>query len=511
MRANEQSLPINGFGGLDKSGGIARNGLTRSLLNVVVREGTARGRGGVNFDATFSTAMVESITALAPYVSSTLATTLLRIGSTKVEKSTDAGAWSDITGTDLTGAATDRPQWAMYRDVLYFTNSGQDRPRYWNGTGNTTEISTAPWAHAIMSYMGFLFLLNISDDGTTFFPRTARYSEDPQNDWTLCEGNELNFHETQGAVVAGCVFGRTAAILKEDGIVYLRWIGGPVRFAQELAKNAPGTLAPLSAQAIGDKGCIYLGTDYELYIATTNDIVPVPPRVNDILQNDLYRTDVKNCRSCVIPDEEQYNLLFPLDSGGNTGRIQMNYRTGEFSYSTYLSHGWDAMEAVRWTFEDPFVPIGAVNTRAYALDNDAVKVDEITASTEQSVSRYYDTDWLSFTNANEGRVVQSSALFTGATLIFKASPYTKCSISVAVDHQDSFKFKKTYSLRAVGNADEHVAVRYDVAPIRGEWFNVRIEFHPSATTNPTVEMGWLHFVPQQTKQDINRGGKINEA
>ena len=510
MRANEQSLPINGFGGLDKSGGASRNGVTRSLLNVTVREATAKGRGGVDFNATFGTAMAEEITALAPYVASTLATTLLRIGSTKIEKSTDAGAWSDITGTDLTGAATDKPQWVMFRDVLYFTNSGQDRPRYWNGSSNTVEISTAPWAHSIMSYMGFLFLLNISDDGSTFFPRTARYSEDPQNDWTLCEGNELNFHETQGAVVAGCVFGRTAVILKEDGVAYLRWIGGPVRFAQELAKNAPGTLAPLSAQAIGDKGCIYLGTDYELYIASTNDIIPVAPKVNDILQNDLHRSLVKNCRSCVLPDEEQYNLFFPLDNSGNTGRIQMNYRTGEFSYSTYPSHAWDAMEAVRWTFEDPFVPIGAAATRTYTLDVQAVKTDEITATTNQTVSRYYDTDWLQYANANEGRVVQSASDFTGATFIFTASAYAKCSISVAVDHQDTFRFRKTYSLRPVKSADAHVAIRYDLPPVHGQWFNVRIEFHPNATENPTVEMGWLHFVPA-AKRDINRGGKISEA
>ena len=511
MIPKEQSLPIQGFKGLDKSLALPVPGFTRSLKNVWVREGKVTGRGGVDFNATFGTAMSENIVGLAPYIASTLATTLLRIGLTKVEKSTDGGAWSDITGTALTGAATDKPQWAMYRDVLYFTNYGQDRPRYWAGSGNTTEIATAPWALSMLSYYGFLFLFNVSDDGSTFYPRQGRYSEDPQNDWTLCEGNELNFHETQGAIVTAGVFGRTAVVLKEDGLIYLRWIGGPVRFAQELAKGAPGTLAPLAGQAIGEKGYIYLSSDYELWLATPNDVIALPPKVNDILQNDLYRTDVKNCRSCVVQEQDQYNLFFPLDNGGNTGRIQFNYRTGEFSYSIYPSHGWDAIETVKWTYEDPETIIGAVNTKTFTLDVDTVKTDEITASTDQSVSRYYDTDWTQYVNVNEGRQVSSAANFTGATMVFKASPYAKAAMSVAVDHKNQFRFRKVYDLKPVHSDDEYVTVRYDVPPISGEWFNVRIELLPSLAENATLRGGWLHFVPETYKSDVNRGGKISEG
>jgi len=512
MLSNEQALPIKGFKGLDKSSPLSIPGYTRSLKNVYVRQGKVTSRGGVDFDSTFSTALSENVTGMAVYVDpSTLAATLLRIGSTKVEKSTNLGAWSDITGTVLTGTSSDKPQWASYRDVLYFTNEGHDRPRWWAGSGNTTVISTAPWAKGILSFYGFLILLNVSDDGITFSARQGRYSEDPQNDWTLCEGNELNFNETTGAIMVGGQFGRTAVIVKEDGIVYLRWVGGPTRFSQELAKGAPGTIAPLSGQGLGEKGFIYLATDFQLWIATPNDVLPLPPNVSDILQNNLYKASVANCRSCVVPSQEQYNLFFPLDSSGNTGRVQYNFRTGEFSYSTYASHAFSAVETIKHTKTATESIIGHTTTKPFTLDSNSVKNDETSASASTSVSRYYDTDWQQYTNSNEGRQVQVASKFTGATLLFKKSSYAHVGISIAVDNRNEFRFRKIYKLQSQKPNDEFVAIRYDVPMMEGEWFNLRIEFFPSTTENPTLHAGWMHFLPEETKRDVNRSPATTEA
>lgn len=503
--SREQSVPIFGFKGLDRSVPWTVPGYTRSLLNVLVREGKVKGRGGVTFDATLSAAMSENIAQLMSFLDndSNLTTTLLRIGASKVEASTDAAAWAGITGTALTGATTDRPQYAMYRDKLYFTNEGQDRPRSYSGSGNTVVISTAPWAKAMMSYEGFLFLLNVSDDGTTFEPRQARYSETPDDDWTLCDGNELNFNETSGAIMTAQVFGRIATVIKEDGLVYLRWIGGVTRFSQELAKGAPGTLAPLAAQSIGEKGVIYLGTDYELWVAAANDVIPVPPRVNDILQNELHKPLVGNCRSLLHSEEETYYLFYPIDSSGNTGRIGFNFRTGECSHSTFTSHPWDAVATVRWTKEDAEVLIGAVNTVTQTMETTS-KTDQTSATAFVTPVRRYDTDWIQYANTNEGRVVQTASKFTGATLICKADSYAKLAVSVAIDKKNSFKYRKIYDLRPVDVNDEYVAVRYDLQPIDCEWINLRIEFLPSATVNPMLHAGFLHFLPEPEKRDVRR-------
>lgn len=505
MISREQATPITGFKGLDKSLPVPRPGYTRSLLNVKVRNNQVTGRGGVAFSSTFSGAMSESALQLMPYIaSSTLATTLLRIGPTKVEKST-GGAWTDITGTALNGAAGDKPQWANFRGTLYFTNEGKDDTRSWAGSGNTAEIAsgTSPLCKGIMSYYGFLFLLHIYDSSAAAFaPRRAMYSQTPDTDWTQCAANLLNFNETPGALLAGIPWGEVALMMKEDGVVVLQWVGGQVKFKQRLMKGAPGTLAPLAAQACADKGVIYLGKDYELYIADSNGFEPLSPNVNDILQNDLYKASVANCRSVVVESEETYSLFFPRDSGGNTGRIDFNYRTGEFAYSTYPSHAIAAAQTVRWTKTAEESVIGQVATKAYTFDDDTSKVDNITASSTQTVSRYYDTDWLSNSN--------SAAQFTGATLVFDADAYLKCAVSVAVDHQNTFRFRKVYNLRPKKPGDEYVSVRFDVPPINVEWVNLRIEFLPNTTGNPTLRSGALHFVPQQEKRDVRRSAALSE-
>lgn len=517
MQPNEESIPLVGLKGLDRSlvFGDAGAGLTRSLLNVHVRDDTVQGRGGVTFNVFFGIAMSENIAGFALYTDTSLNQTLLRIGATKVESSApsvNGGIWADITGTALSGAATDRVQWADFRNVLYFTNEGGDRLRRWAGTGNTAAAATntAPFCKAVMSYYGFFFALNTSDDGTTFTQRRALYTETPDIDWSTCEGNELNFNETPGAIMAAHPHGRSAIVFKEDGLIHLRWIGGPIRFAQELIRFDKGTIAPLSIQSIGNKGLIFLGTDYELYVVGEGSVDPLPPRVNDILQNELHKALVGQCRSCVVSDREEYNLFYPTSASGNFRRIQYNYRTGEFALSEYLSHAWDAVQTVRWTSDDAQTIIGAANTITYELDTTA-KDDEITATTTQEVNRFYDTDWLKYATTVRGKIIQSAAWFTGITLVLKANVYTKIAVSVAIDKRNVFRFRKVYDLKPIHRTDEFIAIRYDVPPIYGEWFNIRVEFYPSTAVNPTLQAGFLHFVGIENKKDLSRAPGLTES
>lgn len=514
IRSDEQAQAITGFKGLDKSRPVPGDGLTRSLQNVVVGYQRVKGRGGVGFDSTFGTAMSESVLQLMPYTNaSSLAVTLLRIGPTKVEKST-GGAWTDVTGTALNGASGDRPQWANFRGTLYFVNEGKDAPRSWGGSGNTAAIAsgTAPKAKAIMSYYGFLFLLNIYDSSAgAFAPRRGQYSETPDTDWAQCASNLVNFNETPGEALAGIPWGESAVILKQDGVVILRWVGGQVRFTQKLLQGAPGTLAPLSAQPCGDKGVIYLGDDYQLYLADANSFAPLPPNVTDILQNNLYKASVGNCRSLVKEDQQVYSLFIPLDSSGNTGRIDFNYRTGEFSYSAYsTSQPWGAVQTLRWTSGAAETVVGTSAATAYTLDT-ADKVDNVSATVSNTVSRYYDTDWIMYANQNEGRIVQRASMFTGATLVFEANAYAKCAVSVAFNHQDNFRFRKVYDLRPKRSGDTYVEVRYDIAPLNVEWVNVRIEFLPNTTSQPVLRSGALHFIPEPTLKDARRTASTTES
>ena len=503
----EQSYPITGFRGLDKAAPVPNGGYTRSLLNVNVRDFAVWGRGGVTFDSTFSAAVSEATLNIAAYQDSALAVTLLRIGATKVFKSAGpTTAWTDITGTALNGAAGDKPQWTMYRDKLYFTNEGKDDTRSWAGSGNTAEIASgsSPLCKGIMSYYGYLFLLHIYDtSAAAFATRRAMYSNTPDSDWTACAANILNFNETPGALLAGCPWGEAALMFKEDAVIILRWVGGQVRFTQKILQGAFGTKAPLSIQPCGDKGVIYLTENYELHIADATKAVPLPPNVNKTLKENLYKANVANCRSMVCEDRQLYSLFFPITNAANTARIDYNYRTGEFTYHTYPSHAWASMIQVRWTKTAEETPVGTVTTAAFTLDSAAI-VDNITSSTSQSCSRYIDTDWMQYANQNEGRAIQTASQFTGATLVFEALPNTHCAISVAVDHQQNFRFRKKYHLRAVRPGDEYVEVRYDLPPIQCEWVNLRIEFLPNTSATPKLRSGALHFIPKKEHRDVRR-------
>ena len=80
-----------------------------------------------------------------------------------------ANTWTDRTGTALTGADTDRPQFQMHKGVLCFTNEGSDRPRRITATGTNSVVlgGTPPFCRSISALFNYLILGNISDDGTS--------------------------------------------------------------------------------------------------------------------------------------------------------------------------------------------------------------------------------------------------------------------------------------------------------------------------------------------------------
>lgn len=510
MDSREQALPFTGFKGLDKSSPGFKRGFTRSLQNVTVREEKVKGRGGVDYQTVLSAAAAENIDGLGVWKDndSVVTSHLCRLSDTKFGISADGAAWTDKTGTALASGGGGQPSFAQFRELLFFTN-GVDAIRYYDGSANSTEPTGAPYCKVLLDYFGFLFAMNYSADGSTWEERRALYSETPDTDWTLCNGNELNFHETPGAIMAAQVYGRTAAVIKNDGVVLLRWVGGLVRFTQELVKGAPGTLAPLSAQSIGEKGVIYLGADYRLWIVTANDAIPLPPNVNALLDT-IHKPLVANCRAAVVPTMDTYSLFFPTDSNGNGARIDYNYRTGEFAYHTYASHDWDAVAVVRWTTDDAELLVGAANKEVFVLDSLTTKNDETSATASTEVTRFYDTDWFQLVNIDEGRIAQQQARITGMTLVFDALAYAKAQISVALDMNDTFRWEKTYELRPKKSGDAYVHVRYDIPSVSAQWFNLRIKLKPSTSNNPVLRQAFVHFVPVAEKTDV-RSASFTES
>ena len=78
---------------------------------------------------------------------------------------------------------TTRPQYTIIDDTCVFTTEGLDRPRkITTGTSSDIASSAAPYCKSVISYMGFLFAINISDSGAftdlVDGHRTGRYADD---------------------------------------------------------------------------------------------------------------------------------------------------------------------------------------------------------------------------------------------------------------------------------------------------------------------------------------------
>ena len=504
----EQTVVLKGFRGLDERL-ISPTGpaLTSSLGNVVVRHGRVFGRSGTGLYLSVDDAHVasENINGLLEYRRPDLTNIIVRVSATTVERLNNGGtAWDVITGTNLTGAATNRTTSTVMDDILCFTNEGADRPRRYNASGNTAVFAdaTIPFGKAIASGLGFLFLGNISDDGTfsdlTNGPLIIRYSDDPfaSDGWATCEGNELVVDATPGEIRALRFVGRTLLVYKSDAIVALTFIGGAVRFAQQMLPFDKGIIAPLSLADVGARGHVFLATDQELYATNGTRVEPLPPNLNTTLQETLAVADAEVCVAATVPDDETYNLFYARTAGVvPNGRVTWNYRTSEWYTASYSGHNFSRVLGTRRSNTTANVLLGAGtgDRQVYQLDSGQNDVDATPTTTIPS--RFYDTDWQDF-----GLV--GDKYFTGATLQFRALAATRAEISVARDYEDVFRFPQMYDLAGprFANASSKMThrVRYEIPPQYGEVFNIRVRFfHDGSANVAELQSIHAHVIPHK--------------
>ena len=476
-----RSSTLTGFRGLDERLIYGSDPTkTTSLDNVIVRNGVVSGRKGIALWDGISSAATNIITGLAEfYAPATATSTLLRIHRTKLEKWTDStNSWDDITGTALTGADTDRPCFATMSDegFVVFTNEGHDRPRKYTGTGNSAVLGgTPPFAKWLWPYVGFLFLFNTSTDGTfgaIADSITCYFSDIPDGDWALCEGNTIIFDESPGELRAAMTFGDGLVVFKSDCLVLLRFVGGITRFNRRKLAFSHGILAPLSLQQIGDQGLIFLATDRNLYRTDGNQVVALPPAVQKSLQETMTPAVAANCRGYVDISHETYHLLYQRNSTTYfDGRLSVNYRTGEFYRAAYTGYEFTAALGYRTT--------NNVNAQLVVAANDKKVYEQETGTDDAAttVSRIYDVDWTQFG-------VDGEKWLTGTEMTFIRNRDLRVRVSVAVDKSSKFIHRKVYSLRGTDPDETEVRIDYKPPhPVFGTWFKIRIEMFHDAATN----------------------------
>jgi hypothetical protein len=464
---------------------------TTSLDNVNVRNGVVEGRKGINEWDDIATAATDTpiIGLMDHYSTLTAASSLLRMGPTSVGKwNSSSHVWDDVTGTALTGSSTTRPQHCYVAELNYlgFTNEGADRPRKYTGSGTTAVWGgTPPYCKAIEYYVGFLALGNISNDASTWYPIDLILSDDPDNTWEECDDTSvyvttMSLDETAGEIRAMKVRGPTLFVYKADGIVPVRFTGGPVRFQRQRTTFPLGILAPLSLQSLGEVGDIFLANDRNLYINDGTNIKAVPNNVQKTLQEVLPASKAPYLRSMVDYGKETYILGYQRSGSSYLdAAIEYNYRTGEFTKKLYPVE-FNAMLAYKQTLNSDVVRLAASSTLVYQLETG-------TNVNGTALSRYVDVDWTRLG-------VDGNKYVTGAEFVFEKAKDCRVKISVAVDKSSKFQYGKWYDLRGKDPDETQVRVAYDIpSPVLGTWFKFRVEMFHDGSTN-VVKL--LEFTPE---------------
>lgn len=463
-----------------------------------VRYGRLFARQGIDELEGITLAHTEDITGLGVFIPrANAAHILLRMSATIVEELDPVGnTWDDVTGTALTGTALDRPQFFMHKSNLTMTNEGNNRPRLFAGTGqNTTELGgTPPFARALSGLLDFLFLGNVSDDGTftdlTNGPRTIRYSDDFNNDWTLCDGNEIILTEIRGEILAMHPIGRGLIAYGSTDLAAVRFVGGAVRFAHDRISFNGGILAPLSVGAIDADTQIFLANDAELYVTNGSQVTALPPAVIDTLQETMDITNARQAFSVVDNRNEVYNLYYPTSAADTwmRGRLAYNYRSKEFY--NYVYDGHEFSRGVFMRFDDAQAQFMAVSGATDANPDLVFTMDTGQDDNGTRIDSFWDTDWQTFNTLGD-------KYLTGITVIADRNAQSRLAISFAHNYETRFRRRRTFSLKGRRPTDTDAVVTYKFpSPILGRVFNARLNmFNDGSIDQTAIRAIGFHYLP----------------
>lgn len=461
--------------------------LTDQLNNVKIQHGNVEGRGGMTKYPVGAIAAAADIIGLFNYRQADGGHILVRMQPTSVQW-LDGSSWTDITGTALTGTVTTRPQYALVDDsgagdaiTLLFTN-GIDLPRYWNGSGNTTPIasSTSPYGKGCFYYLGFVFLTNVSDDGTftdvVDGHRMGRFSDDWNNNWEACMPNFIVLGETPGSWDASVVLGRSVIACKSDGFVVLRHsTSTSARFTQELLTDKVGIMSALSLQKLDENSAICLGTDNTLLLLTPQSVRSISyAQLHKLIKPAVTANRLHLSRSAVKHSEKTYYLFY--DRTGLTNQL----------LDSYISLHYAGQEFSKWTLGKNIIAAETYKTTDRAEEDLVVSseddfVEEFDAGADDdgtAISRTWQTGWQKFAEVG---------WLHGARMLLAQSS-GKIRVDIATNF-GPFRAAQTLRLRGAGPADDVVEVTYRMpSPVLCEFANIRLTFiHPAATTETQLQ------------------------
>lgn len=467
--------------------------LTDQLNNVKIKHGKVSPRGGMTKYPIGQSAAASDIIGLFNYKQADGSHILVRMRPTKVDALV-AGVWTDITGTALTGTVATRPAHALTDDSgagdaisLIFTN-GIDLPRYWAGTGNTASIAsgTSPYGKGVFYYLGFVFLTNVSDNGTftDIFDghRTGRFSDVWNTSWGICTEDLIVLDETPGSWDATVVLGRAFVACKSDGFVLCRHTTATgARFTQELMTDKVGIQSALSLQKIDESSAICMGTDNNFLHISNNGIRPLGyDELHKLLKPAVAAGRLNLSRAACKHNEKTYYFFY--DRSGLENQLLDSYISLHYAGKEWAKGELGKNIIAAETFKETDRA-----AEALTVSTEGRFVEEFDAGSDDDgvrVVRTWQTGWQKF--SEEGWL-------HGAQLMFERSARGRVKVDVAINFQGVYRCAQTFKLKGGAPSDEMTKITYRMpSPILCEFANIRLQFiQPTASTE--IELQQIGF------------------
>ena len=456
---------------------------TRSMNNVTAIYGKIIGRRGLEKLFGLTTQATGQPIGLAQFDMEDDTQWILEVTTTNVY-TVQASGLTDITGVALTGNADSVLSWDVIDDNFVFTN-GIDPVRKWPGTGNTADIGGTPpdTARLVKNFEDFLFLGDVTVTGTRF-PSRIRYSDDWDATWDSAD--EINLVETHLGIKAWDTIGRTLYVYKGDGIVAIRFIGGPARFSQHRVPFALGIQAPMSLVNIPQLGHIFLASDFNLYLNANGAVNKLPSNLRETLHTTMSPGWAQFAVGAAIPEDDLYVLFFSAGGSWADKKLLFNYRSGEWSLHSYPNHRIIRAAGVRLTGGDTWATDGqlwSADSTTWIDEVTSISHSLITAMDDRRVyrmdtgvlddtfvvDRTYFSDWQKFG-------YNGVKTLNGVDLWFKRASGAKVAISVARDYLDDFAQRRIYPLDGDRPDEGDVLIQHRFMPIMGNKFNFKFEY-----------------------------------
>lgn len=360
MPKNQVVFQIKGLN-LDNPPEWLADGYSPNLLNITLEKNVLRKRWGTTLIGdVLAGGNPEVMGGFELLRQSTRHT--VRVGRVKVEKLNKVTeAWADITGSDLTGTASDpisfaTPLLSGY-PILVFTN-GVDAIQKYTGTGTCASLGgSPPKAKYLLALDEYLILANV-DDGNERSSRVQWCDTGDPEAWTGGNSGSKDL-KNEAEVITGIARFKTYAAVHKENAIYLGYKVSSSTVLKFDHLTVTGTICNNTIQNLPNGLQIYLSLDgIRLFNGISSDLIQSP--IIEELRQTLNPEKVGLCWSVLVEELDEYWVGVPL-SGQDYPEtvIKYNYITGAvfkdeysncttaFKYTNEADLTWDDM-TITW-------------------------------------------------------------------------------------------------------------------------------------------------------------------